>query len=80
MRNFPEAKEVFTTGIPKSGNTWLNRLLSDALRAPLQNDHDEPIQYYGLDDYDDKYVVRKLHMPWDSEIQAYHCYYIKLII
>ena len=74
MKNFPNAAEVFTTGIPKSGNTWLDRLLSDMLSAPAQCNHDEPIDYYGIGDYKDDYVVRKLHMPWDPEIQSYHCY------
>jgi len=72
--NFPDSKEVFTTGVPKSGNTWLNRLLSDLFKAPLQNNHNEPIQYYGIGEYQTDYVIRKLHMPWDAEISAYHCY------
>lgn len=73
-KNFPNAVEIFTTGVPKSGNTWLNRLLSDLFHAPLQNNHDEPIQYYGVGEYREDYVIRKLHMPWDSNIQAYYCY------
>jgi hypothetical protein len=72
--NFPNAKEIFTTGVPKSGNTWLNRLLSDMFQAPLQNNHDEPVEYYGINHYRDNYVIRKLHMPYDPELSAYHCY------
>lgn len=54
-------QEVFTTGFPRCGNTWLDRILSDALRAPLQPKPEEPIEYFGPSPHDGPYVVRKTH-------------------
>ncbi|MHC4748326.1 MAG: sulfotransferase domain-containing protein [Planctomycetota bacterium] len=54
-------KEVFTAGFPRSGNTWLDRLLSDMLKAPLQTLPNEVIEYFGPDPHDGDYVVRKTH-------------------
>jgi hypothetical protein len=64
--------EIFTTGYPKSGSTWLDRLLCELLQAPLQNLPTEPMTHYTKDA--GKYVVRKLHMPWDAKMPSYHCY------
>jgi hypothetical protein len=52
--------EVFTTGFPRSGNTWLNRLLSDMLGAALQTKPGEVIEYFGAN-HSGNYVVRKTH-------------------
>lgn len=54
-------EEIFTTGFPRCGNTWLDRILSDVLRAPLQTKPDEVIEYFGPDPHDGDYVVRKSH-------------------
>lgn len=52
--------EVFTTGFPRSGNTWLDRLLSDLLSAPLQTKPKELIEFFGIK-RDGNYMVRKTH-------------------
>lgn len=54
-------EEIFTTGYPRCGNTWLDRILSDALRSPLQVKPREVVEYFGPDPHDGKYVVRKTH-------------------
>lgn len=52
--------EIFTTGFPRSGNTWLNRLLSDLLSSPMQTKPNEEIEYFGAK-RNGIYVVRKTH-------------------
>jgi hypothetical protein len=54
-------EEVFTTGFPRSGNTWLNRLLSDLLSSAMQTKPKEKIEYFGPDPHNGDYVVRKTH-------------------
>jgi hypothetical protein len=53
-------EEVFTTGFPRCGNTWLDRILSAMLGAALQTKPGEVIEYFGSDHAGD-YVVRKTH-------------------
>jgi hypothetical protein len=68
-------KEIFTTGYPKSGNTWLWRLLCEIFDAPLQNNDNLPITYIFPKERDrEKYVVRKLHMPMDKDLPTYSIY------
>jgi hypothetical protein len=50
---------IYTAGYPRSGNTWLNRLLSDLLSSPLQTLPGEPMEYFG--DAGGKFVIRKTH-------------------
>lgn len=52
--------EVFTTGFPRSGNTWLNRLLSDLLSSPMQTKPGEVTEYFGSK-RNGNYIVRKTH-------------------
>jgi hypothetical protein len=42
-------KEIFTAGYPRSGSTWLNRLLGDLLDSPLQvpNTPSAELEYFG---------------------------------
>ena len=54
-------EEIFTTGFPRCGNTWLDRILSDMLKAPLQTLPKEVIEYFGPAPHDGNYVVRKTH-------------------
>lgn len=54
-------EEVFTTGYPRCGNTWLDRILSDALNSALQIKPKEVIEYFGPDPHDGNYVIRKTH-------------------
>lgn len=51
---------IRTTGHPRSGNTWVNRLLSDALNAGMQTEPRAEVQYWGKD-WDSQYVIRKTH-------------------
>ncbi len=54
---------IYTTGQPRSGSTWLGRMLGDALDSPLlghnREDHDVP-EYFG-EGRDGGYVIRKTH-------------------
>ena len=63
-------KEIFTTGYPKSGNTWLIDLISYMLEAPSSKD----VNIKPKTLKDDKYVVYKLHIPQDPELPSYYCY------
>lgn len=54
--------EILIVGFPKSGNTWLSRLLSAALDWPVRGIYDaRPIAEQGLDRADGK-VIRQLHL------------------
>lgn len=61
--------EIHTTGHPRSGNTWLNRLLSDLLSSPLQIMPGEDIEYFGKKT-DGDYVIRKKHILSDEKPQT----------
>ena len=55
-----EYTEIFTTGYPRSGNTWMGILLADVLDSPLQEKVGNPIRFYGFSK-EGKYVIRKAH-------------------
>lgn len=64
------AKEIFVVSSPRSGNTWLGRLLGDALDSPLQAWEDTVVEYFG-EGQDGDYVIRKTHNAvhqanWDT--------------
>jgi len=57
--------EIFVVGYPKSGNTWLSRLLGDALDSPVKSGKPQP----SLADNDDgkgKYIIRQRHHLYNS--------------
>lgn len=53
--------EIFTTGFPRSGSTWLDRLLSDLLSAPLQSLPDSEMEEDFANEIKNDYIVRKTH-------------------
>lgn len=53
-----QRERIYTTGIPRSGNTWLNRLLSDALDSPMEA-QDRSLEWFG--DRGGKYAIVKTH-------------------
>ena len=53
---------LYTTGYPRSGNTWLGRLLSDLLRSPLQTHVGAGMEWFGKY-HDGGHVIRKKHIP-----------------
>jgi len=55
-------KEIIVTGYPKSGNTWLARLLGDALNSPVTGyKNATPIAQEGKD-RTGSYLIRQLHL------------------
>ena len=56
-------KDIYVTGHPRSGNTWLCRLLSYILYANLDSDINggEIYQYWGPDAPRDDFIVHKTH-------------------
>ena len=59
--------EIIVTGYPKSGNTWLSRLLGDILNSPVtgRDDYEAvPISQEGLDRSGD-YTIIQLHLVPD---------------
>lgn len=67
--------DVYTTGYPRSGSTWIGRLLSDLLDCPLSNVQpvDPPMDMQFCQHDGGKYVVRKTHWlcnqwPGDGKI------------
>lgn len=61
-------KEIIVVGYPKSGNTWLSRLLGSAIGCPVMGFKSAlPLATEGLD-RKSSYVVRQLHLK-----QRYHC-------
>lgn len=56
---------VYVTGHPRSGNTWLNRLLSDILSSPMQAEPGRVVEWFG-EKHGHDYMIRKRHVPgWD---------------
>jgi hypothetical protein len=65
--------EIFTTGYPKSGVTWLNNLLGDMFQCKV-TDVNNNIARDFTNGKESEYQVLKLHMPYDKNIQSYYCY------
>ena len=62
MLSFQNRNQVLVCGVARSGNTWLARLLGDALNAPVTGAYAAvPLAQEGLD-RDSVYVVRQLHL------------------
>lgn len=59
--NTSKRVEIYTTGFPRSGNTWLNRLLSDLFSAGMQTKPGEVVDYFGEQPMKDDYIIRKTH-------------------
>lgn len=53
--------EIFTTGFPRSGNTWLWRSLSDLFNAPMQEKPNMPIHKEFAEVIEDRFLIRKTH-------------------
>lgn len=68
-----EYTELFTTGYPRSGNTWMGILLADVLDSPLQEKVGNPICFYGCSE-EGKYVIRKTHAREQLPGPAVHIY------
>lgn len=64
FRRREERLEVFVAGHPRSGNTWLDRLVSDLLDAPIQNVPGENIVVTFAPLGQGPYLIRKTHMTW----------------
>lgn len=53
---------IYVVGYPKSGNTWLSRLIGETLRCPVSGyDNALPLAVEGLN-RESRYVVRQLHL------------------
>ncbi len=58
--------EIYTASYPRSGATWLNRLLSDLLKSPLQATPEEDPEWFG--EKGGEFVIRKTHCrEWEAE-------------
>jgi len=55
-----EQKEIYVTAFPRSGNTWLNRLLADVLNSPMQTQPNAVVNW-ASEGRDGDYVLRKAH-------------------
>jgi hypothetical protein len=53
--------EIYTTGYPRSGSTWINRLLSAALDSPLQTPAGEKPERRFCKTGKGGFVIRKTH-------------------
>ncbi len=56
-------KEIFIASQPRSGTTWLNRMLGDALNSPLQAYKDETEPEYFGPSQTGNHIIRKYHFP-----------------
>jgi hypothetical protein len=57
-----EKKEIYVVGYPKSGNTWMSRLLGDVLDSPVMSGGNKPaLADEGFDRSGD-YVIRQSHL------------------
>jgi hypothetical protein len=52
--------EIYVTSYPRSGNTWLNKLLCDLLRSPLKDTPEMAPAWFGPH-RDGEHVIRKVH-------------------
>lgn len=83
-----ECESIYVIGFPKSGNTWLTKLLADALQIKAgtgMGDADEAEIATSVNSYitakNDRHVVRKTHFMPDSLVdfepgEIRHCVYI----
>jgi hypothetical protein len=63
--------EILVVGFTKSGNTWLSRLLSDALDWPVRGINGaRPLSEQG-EDHRDGHVIRQLHLYPDASGSHY---------
>lgn len=53
--------EIYTTGFPRSGNTWLWRTCCDLFNAPQQATPDFETVTLFAETLEDKYMIRKTH-------------------
>lgn len=60
--------DVIIVGFPKSGNTWLARLMGDALNRPIRGtENARPLAAEGEERGDGRGIVRQLHLvPQDN--------------
>ncbi len=59
---FANLREVFVNSYPKSGSTWLRRLLANTLGCAVGNFYDDdPPQFHGPVDPENRLIIRKLH-------------------
>ena len=56
-----EKEPIFVIGYPKSGNTWLARLCSDALDSPIVTGNDPINQAGKKQNYAGEFVIYKAH-------------------
>lgn len=61
VKAFADRKTIFTLGVPRSGNTWLCRLLGDALESPIYSGLTWPSNADEGFDRPGPYVVRMRH-------------------
>jgi hypothetical protein len=62
MDSYLPEKQIIVTGFPRSGNSWISRLLGDTLNSPVDGwMAAKPISVEGADRPGD-YVVRQLHL------------------
>lgn len=68
MRSISSSKQaVYTTGFPRSGSTWLDRLLSDLLDAPICTlDDSLPTEYKFCKTGRSGYIIIKTHWQVDE--------------
>ena len=58
--------EIIVVGFPKSGNTWITRLLADALDWPVRGIHEaRPLSEQGQP-HKDGHLIRQLHLQPES--------------
>lgn len=61
--------DVIIVGFPKSGNTWLARLMGDALNRPIRGTKDaKPLAAEGEERGDARGIVRQLHLAPHDDI------------
>lgn len=62
MTSYLPEKQIIVVGYPRSGNTWLSRLLGDALNSPVTGwKNAKPLSEEGLD-RTGEYTIRQLHL------------------
>ena len=59
---YNDRAQIIISGYPKSGNTWLSRLLGDVLNSPIRAGKDRLSLADGGYSKPGKYVIRQLHI------------------